>query len=851
MSWLFGLLNRRRRPSEAPASAAPARAGGHEWAALPPIQRTAGGLELTAPTLEFARERPGPHGQQLMLQPLGHARSPEAPQGLVAGLAIAVPVQRYSGREPFVYRPVQRTPRWHSGEADAGSWPDADEEVTELPAAASPGPLDAASFDPVSDVTTEAEGAPLSEGLPPVQAPREVPAVAPQGHPQPLTASRLVGAPSPPPALLLAAAGPPGPLAVAAERETATAIDATVEGPPAPAGPQVPSLSPGHPVPPATEASSSGAATAVPAAPAPVVQTFSSYASSATSPLRLNLGQSRRRGLGPPLASAPTAVQLKASEPDSAPGPPSEAPASSATGEDAPGDPAAATGLEEPSPGPAEPAEPAPPASVQRSTPEAEAPELPQLSLASRPAASGGERAISELAARQQPAGQPGVIQTAATDGVRSVVVASPIVRVQRSRQSVDLGPPARPASSATADLRLAPGGRSSSPALPSAGDPTSDAPANSPAAPALDWPEPSAPEPAPLLTASEAAPEAELDFTPIDPGTRTAATEPPQVQRTGPELPLAPVHHPLRQQEPTAAAEVDYSPIRPLEVASLGLQRWTPPAPADARPRESGPATALPGAALPKVQRLAGPSLGPTMGVTPAASIAGPTAQQATDSSTLPDPGVASSLPLATARGLTAAVPLPLATLVQRTVASEHSAQAPAGFPPAGFPLPAAAGSALAGAATDASGVPDAPQPAELPLAPAAGRAPATFRHVQTLSEAPVEPAWPSGAAGPAAVQDWSAPSSPEPAAAAMAPGGAWTGGLSAQRAAEDSPAPALSAGAPSAAGAAGAHGGGAAPSEGELDDLAVRLYDRLRSRLRLELLIDRERAGLITDLR
>jgi hypothetical protein len=238
-------------------------------------------------------------------------------------------------------------------------------------------------------------------------------------------------------------------------------------------------------------------------------------------------------------------------------------------------------------------------------------------------------------------------------------------------------------------------------------------------------------------------------------------------------------------------------------------------------------------------------------MGVTPATSIAGPTAQQATDSSTLPDPGVASSLPLATARGLTATVPLPLATPVQRTVASEHSAQPPAGFPPAGFPLPAAAGSALAGAATDASGVPDAPQPAELPLAPAAGRAPATFRHVQTLSEAPVEPAWPSGAAGPAAVQDWSAPSSPEPAAAAMAPGGAWTGGLSAQRAAEDSPAPALSAGAPSAAGAAGAHGGGAAPSEGELDDLAVRLYDRLRSRLRLELLIDRERAGLITDLR
>ena len=35
------------------------------------------------------------------------------------------------------------------------------------------------------------------------------------------------------------------------------------------------------------------------------------------------------------------------------------------------------------------------------------------------------------------------------------------------------------------------------------------------------------------------------------------------------------------------------------------------------------------------------------------------------------------------------------------------------------------------------------------------------------------------------------------------------------------------------------------------DLDDLARRLYPRLRSRLRTELLVDRERAGLLTDLR
>ncbi|MDQ3786478.1 MAG: hypothetical protein M3422_04450, partial [Actinomycetota bacterium] len=35
------------------------------------------------------------------------------------------------------------------------------------------------------------------------------------------------------------------------------------------------------------------------------------------------------------------------------------------------------------------------------------------------------------------------------------------------------------------------------------------------------------------------------------------------------------------------------------------------------------------------------------------------------------------------------------------------------------------------------------------------------------------------------------------------------------------------------------------------DLDELANRLYDRVRSRLRIELLVDRERAGLLTDFR
>ena len=43
---------------------------------------------------------------------------------------------------------------------------------------------------------------------------------------------------------------------------------------------------------------------------------------------------------------------------------------------------------------------------------------------------------------------------------------------------------------------------------------------------------------------------------------------------------------------------------------------------------------------------------------------------------------------------------------------------------------------------------------------------------------------------------------------------------------------------------------GGGVPTGDKELDELARRLYDRLRSRLRQELLVDRERSGLLSDL-
>lgn len=45
--------------------------------------------------------------------------------------------------------------------------------------------------------------------------------------------------------------------------------------------------------------------------------------------------------------------------------------------------------------------------------------------------------------------------------------------------------------------------------------------------------------------------------------------------------------------------------------------------------------------------------------------------------------------------------------------------------------------------------------------------------------------------------------------------------------------------------------HSNGSKPTEGDMDELASKLYDKIRARLKTELLVDRERAGFLTDLR
>ena len=81
----------------APATASPdAGPGPAAWRGLPPIQRAVTSTPLTAPSLEFARDLAGRRLPDPMISPLGHAITTGGPAGLVSGIATPL-VQRATG----------------------------------------------------------------------------------------------------------------------------------------------------------------------------------------------------------------------------------------------------------------------------------------------------------------------------------------------------------------------------------------------------------------------------------------------------------------------------------------------------------------------------------------------------------------------------------------------------------------------------------------------------------------------------------------------------------------------------------------------------------------------------------
>jgi len=746
--WPFGLF--------APRTPSAARAEGRggegvrrpvrEWAALPPIQRAAGDLEPTAQARQFAAGLPGAVGVPLALRPLGHARGADAPAGLVAGLP--VPPAAYAGREPMVLaqrRPAERArlswPEWGAAAEEAPEpavEPEpAFEDVAEAPGAAPAPPPPVPAPRPVAQPVREpghvaaaaAEAAPAvaPEALPVAVEPRPVRAVPVEAAPPSLTVSRF----SPPPVSLdvRPAAAPPRQSAAAAAAEPAMAM---------------PDAEPSR---------------------------------------RLNVGQSRRMGLGAPLSTPVVpAVQRSVETFPTAAAP--EAPPAS-----------------EPAPAPSEavlepPSAAAPPelAAVAEPEPTVGA-DLPVQPLLDAPVVR-ARRASAPDAAPGMPAPEPAPAAQAVTGVPPSPPgdLGRPIYRVQR-RPAAGTPAPAGDAGPAMSPMTVGPVTPPTAPVVHAVqridAEPLG----------ALDLP--LAPATAPPPSAVEAEPD--------------VPTPPPTIASAGP--PPAPAW-----PEPLAAPDAPLPVV--ADVASAAPAAPAGP-PQQARPASSGPAPAgpvgpaaaasAPVPALVVSRRVAVPA------GTPAAASAAPARAEA--AITLPLVGsrplaLASEAapappaePLVVARSLEAAPAAPAPLLVAPVARDEPALSLPMAMPLAVAPAAATATAAAMG-------------PTTAPVWPVVQAS----REPVGTGESPL--AAPVVAQMPEAVVAQPMPAEIVPAFAAPAD-------VPVQRA-DDGAAP-----------ASGGPGGAGGHSDKELDDLARQLYDRLRSRLRMELLVDRERAGLITDLR
>ena len=193
LPWPFG----RRSPSEGPSSAAteagaagarsvdagrPASAGPspstptRAWAALPPIERTAGVAPLVAPSAPFLDDVPGHRPLPPILQPLGHDAGPAGPSGLV--VAHPHPVPSLTSHVPMPTLAVQRRAAAHE---DPSAWMEPAPDLA-LEAAATPSGSSAAPVDPVP-VRRVAPVSPAATAIPPARPLTRTTTLAPLGRP--------------------------------------------------------------------------------------------------------------------------------------------------------------------------------------------------------------------------------------------------------------------------------------------------------------------------------------------------------------------------------------------------------------------------------------------------------------------------------------------------------------------------------------------------------------------------------------------------------------------------------------------------------------------------------------------
>lgn len=156
--------------ADAPAPPAPtARA----WAALPPLQRTAGRAPLVAPSGPFLAGVAGNTPLPPIVGPLGHQASPAAPPGIVVAHARPVPV--LASRAELPGRPVQRRGGPVPAAPGAGPVPEA---AVDAPHAAAPAAADPAPIRRLAAVSSEATVTPPVRPLT-----QSAPALVPVGRP--------------------------------------------------------------------------------------------------------------------------------------------------------------------------------------------------------------------------------------------------------------------------------------------------------------------------------------------------------------------------------------------------------------------------------------------------------------------------------------------------------------------------------------------------------------------------------------------------------------------------------------------------------------------------------------------
>ena len=838
MRWPFNLFGRSRSeaaPAETPAAVP--RASGHDWVGLPPIQRSVGDAPLTAASGPFAAGLPGTVGVPLALQPLGHARTAEAPSGLVRGLT-----STYQGPERLVY--VQRRAAG-GGQLQRFSWPEWGGEPA-APAAAPPAP-------------EAADVAPAVETLPAGEAPAAVETTAAEeAAAAPATAAAEPAAPAfeaaplpPPPApravRAVAAAPPPPVLTVSTLPEAALPFAPVVGSRPAPVEPVA----------------------APPPAESPSLQRLP--AESGPASRRLSVGQSRRLGLGMPFVPSrqPVAQRSVDEEP--------EAPAASA----------------EQAPMPAPPTPPAPPSAgaaedeppVQRridAPPVAPSP-LPGPVVSHAPLTTAPARppdASAELSRpifrvqRRAPGARPDAPPTRGPEPPLPMPVVSEARPVPAGAEPVPTSGPAGPAPAVPPVQRAID-------VPPAAVAPAAAAEVVVPSAPVVDTP----PGPAPLPVVpvqrlevgeqedDEQASTAQTMPLTVVPAQRIETGSEPPGLATGP-LPVVPVQR--AEAAAPGAPPIDFGSTAEAETVEESAAPPVEPGPAPAPETEAGTIEDTEPLVAAPVQRLEAGSpaldvvrplpLVPGAAVRREAPVGDQPAVLASDPSPGPG-GPAASLaggaaPLAVSRR-PAGTPVPAIMPLVGNRPLPVSAGAPG-------PAPAAAGQAVEdGAAPSLTVLPALAEPVQrfdqTPADPAQAWPPAATTEAATAALAPV-----ARVARPVAQAMAAAPTLalPAPELSYLPVGTArHSEELIAQRAAEaqqyisievpvqraeeSSDTSTSTTGTATSSGATPAAGGAPQHSDKELDDLARQLYERLRSRLRQELLVDRERAGLITDLR